>query len=1314
MAKKQVTTSRYDVISKSQAIQKLENKYEGRSVKSNKTVIFYAVLAGLATLYAVEAVLLALFSAASGFFSGMSLTHLTNTLSDGAATSSVTQSVANSNSFFDQVIDVLLFFIGFKSVGIGFVAWTIAIIVGIYIYFKMHSNSTVINDLTKVENLLLDPNDSFMSYIPDLIKGGDMNIAMDAKAVVDCEVSAIMAHFLIKPNGITGKDGNVKIDTKTQEDWHKIWRLKAGQLSADGTPANTIFDAKDLIFDELNSSGEYPKAGVKTVAELINKNIFVMEPDIESTQPIVGFYLVSTQPSNTYVVAATRAGKGQKYIEPEIDIWSRQKHQPNILATDPKGELLRKNARQLSLRGYEVKAINTLRPELSSSYNIYSYALQAADRGDFDAMSSMLQNVSDVMFAADGDNAYWYQSAAKLVNLCALAIVDFALEDARRVRNDYSYSYDARNVMVDNIFGSVSAVNVVHFLNQLYATTISFKDNEELMNLVGYTEDKSALFVFLELIGKLPETPIRRKLQGDFAFLKAQMGNEKGMASVLSIALQIMAFFGEEAITKVTSGNPSKTFDFMGLGFPRRFGVWIDDYYLTLNVLALAKTHWQAYKDPEMTQPFGSWKTNDNGEEYFDTSKFESVGNFKKGWTWAMIEGIFDQPKVYLKLELINNGDLIDLFTFEFEKGFVKDLTGNTYDRDKATYKFNYQDGNLREYDFNDSNELVYTHKTFKSLETSLSEDFEGVEKIQRPLIKQTIAKYTERPVALFLVTPPQQVTYNRLAIMVLDAAFNEQFSYAVENSDTPKPFIATKYMLDEFGNISSNGKGIPSMDTKLSIGLGLKQQFTIILQSFTQMDALYSSQNRDIMLGNLSQSIFLKSTSKDVIEKVMELGGTHKKIVTDSLSKELYLGDMKSLEGMKSSGRVQAGIRSTDEAAIPENVFRALGEDVAFGEAVTYSGTTQSLVEGAYALPMAFKLLKTRPGGANDKINNNDLPISAPNAEFDISRNVPNYMEKLQNLSKWVMSSSKLQERWQERNDIKNVSEIAHVIAPEEYNRIIMNAVFDGLNPQSKVKDASTLSDTAIEYLHTSDWTITEENSNFAVSDSDLNEDTLNSIKANNALLIQMERGLLKTIKINDPSADIKELEAKVINSKNIDPAFNVLDMDIAKGSYLDSDSVSILNTANMDASFSSKKQYGDNQISRMDLDSLGAALIISGIDAGNIVSEAIVIGARKSWKDLSKYSFTTDYDELDDFATDLDFELKDGNGQTMIKGSKVMPEFIEFLCGFMGANPDKFPNMKLSKDRDLNWIDRDLNEFDKAVGAAYKEIIERVDMDA
>ena len=65
------------------------------------------------------------------------------------------------------------------------------------------------------------------------------------------------------------------------------------------------------------------------------------------------------------------------------------------------------------------------------------------------------------------------------------------------------------------------------------------------------------------------------------------------------------------------------------------------------------------------------------------------------------------------------------------------------------------------------------------------------------------------------------------------------------------KPLYKTRFMLDELGNLQSEGHGIAGFETMLSIGLGQEQQFTLILQTLQQLRDVYGESVDKIVQGN-------------------------------------------------------------------------------------------------------------------------------------------------------------------------------------------------------------------------------------------------------------------------------------------------------------------------------------------------------------------------------------------------------------------------------------------------------------------------------
>ena len=97
--------------------------------------------------------------------------------------------------------------------------------------------------------------------------------------------------------------------------------------------------------------------------------------DTETARP-AGVYFYDSRPVNTILIAITRGGKGQTYIEPAFDVWLREKNPWNIFTTDPKGELLAKFYYPATVRGFEVVQFNLMNPNLTNVFNPLINALQ--------------------------------------------------------------------------------------------------------------------------------------------------------------------------------------------------------------------------------------------------------------------------------------------------------------------------------------------------------------------------------------------------------------------------------------------------------------------------------------------------------------------------------------------------------------------------------------------------------------------------------------------------------------------------------------------------------------------------------------------------------------------------------------------------------------------------------------------------------------------------------------------------------------------------------------------------------------------------
>ncbi|MGH8473111.1 MAG: type IV secretory system conjugative DNA transfer family protein, partial [Gammaproteobacteria bacterium] len=244
-----------------------------------------------------------------------------------------------------------------------------------------------------------------------------------------------------------------------------------GLFDASGLPQDKRlrkrYDTTQIPYNPKNAD-RGKLGGYDRVSDLINGDWSL--PCYEVQRP-AGAYIVDTAPVNTMVLAITRAGKGQTYIEPMLDMWSREKKPSNMVINDPKGELLVKNYVPFSQRGYEVVQFNLINAMKTDIYNPLGMAAQAAREGDSTKCALYVENIADVFFPLDGaEDPVWPNAANNAFKRAAYGLIDFYLEEEREMR-----SYAAATGMdpetleanLDDMWGKVTLYNCYQLFVQL-------------------------------------------------------------------------------------------------------------------------------------------------------------------------------------------------------------------------------------------------------------------------------------------------------------------------------------------------------------------------------------------------------------------------------------------------------------------------------------------------------------------------------------------------------------------------------------------------------------------------------------------------------------------------------------------------------------------------------------------------------------------------------------------------------------------------------------------------------------------------------
>lgn len=652
------------------------------------------------------------------------------------------------------------------------------------------------------------------------------------------------------------------------------------------------FDARKIPFNPGGKDRDR-YGSEATLAEHINKQWEYR--DYETQRP-AGAFITDVAPVNTQVLAITRAGKGQTYIEPMLDVWTRELRPNNMLVNDPKGELLCKFFVRASKRGFEVVQFNLINPLKTNIYNPLGMAAQAARAGDFRTTATIITNIAEVFFPIDGaDDPVWPSAANNAFKRTAFGMIDFYLEEEAEIRGRADReNWDAGRLKttLDAMWGKVTLFNCYQFFVQLsakklkdprskvdedvkngkypevedensedYARFVEAKEKAEEESVIwDDNKELDMLTLFFNATDALPKNSMRDLVGNADKSLRSMGAAEKMLASVYGIAITAMSFFTDPTISTLTSGTPDQNFDLSCMSFPRRFGVRLSDNYVAKRKLIGAGVKWTTYSDPQ-------FKNRLEGDDFMHT---DTVG--RDNWARFFMAGKLDNDVSYFKLELRSNGTnlLLDELYFKFVKGYQTNLSGQSYMKDPVNGGKIVKDGLLIELVpqtkvVNGKEQTVYVegNKTYKDrglnlssltkaemLSSNVAAHVKSVDVDQKVALSTDVA-YSERNKMVFLVTPPHLTKYAKLLLILINQMIQQNFEMSYLTKESQKPLYKTRYMLDELGNLQSEGHGIEGLETYLSIGLGQEQQFTLILQTIQQLRDVYGDSVDKIVQGN-------------------------------------------------------------------------------------------------------------------------------------------------------------------------------------------------------------------------------------------------------------------------------------------------------------------------------------------------------------------------------------------------------------------------------------------------------------------------------
>lgn len=523
---------------------------------------------------------------------------------------------------------------------------------------------------------------------------------------------------------------------------------------------------------------------------------------------------------------------------------------------------------------------------------------------------------------------------------------------------------------------------------------------------------------------------------------------ESPIVIVYGISLTAIKFFADDKISRLTSGRPSQNFDIVGMSFPRRFEVKLDTKYTRDEGLRGQGYVWSVYSDPGFEHELG--------EEFRFQNNIDPTG-----WITYVTKGIFPQERVYLKFQVFEQTTELPIHTwyFSFTKDYQRSLDDRNYVKDPVSEQRVVKDGYLVEVkpytvEQKQADGTVKTvHKVKRQnsilkrqrvslLENSADPDNRaGVKQEYKALLFEQIqVHYGEEPTMAFFITPPHLMSYARIVLILINQMFNMQVDKSYLTNADQQPFYKTKYMLDEVGNLQSDGSGIPFLQTKESIGLGQGQRFTLILQTLQQLKDVYGDSIDKILQGNTGNIVYLKSTDDSMLEILQNLSGQMHRLEKDSqtISNDMYKVFNRTDGKLSTNKTVKEVpvISKNDMLKVPK------GNLMVFGKGNPIWSRNQ------LAMPYSFMLLGSNPLKDFDdpkEYTLRTIPTTANTMDFDILNNQPDFIKMVsKRVTQARMTEKKIllyKQNHRINGHMLGDDDLSH-LDPEAFSQEIMRAI--------------------------------------------------------------------------------------------------------------------------------------------------------------------------------------------------------------------------------------------------------------------------------
>lgn len=260
---------------------------------------------------------------------------------------------------------------------------------------------------------------------------------------------------------------------------------------------------------------------------------------------------IDDSPVNNLIIGTTRSGKGETFVFPCIDVYSRGEFQPSLILNDPKGELFTASRDTLIERGYHIEVLNLQNPMESMSYNLLQLVKEAYKEGDLSTAQALCKTLTHTLYYnPNAKDPFWQQCAMGLCNAMILAITDKCIQEGQEEK--------------------ITMYTVANMLSEL--------GSQEVLDDDGFPQN--ALDLYFQA---LPSDSVAKMQYATSNFSK---GTTRG--GIFTQTMNALSIFTFDEIAKMTSEN---SLDLTRIGFGKQIkGIGKPNQRITLNIAGKEET----------------------------------------------------------------------------------------------------------------------------------------------------------------------------------------------------------------------------------------------------------------------------------------------------------------------------------------------------------------------------------------------------------------------------------------------------------------------------------------------------------------------------------------------------------------------------------------------------------------------------------------------------------------------------------------------------------------------------------------------------